>query len=83
MKALKDRVLQGNETFLGGQAVSDESKMLAFIRKAVADYMSSEGCSCCQDVEGHKEHTKTLAKLLKVPKYSDKSGYNFSKFKSK
>jgi hypothetical protein len=53
------------------------------IRTAVADYMASEGCSCCQDREAHKEHTDTLAKILDVEEYSDKSGYNFSKYESK
>lgn len=52
------------------------------IRRAVADYMQSEGCSCCQDIDGHREHKKTLAKLLKVPKYNDGSGYDFGRFKT-
>jgi hypothetical protein len=50
------------------------------VRQAVANYMRSEGCSCCSDVASHTEHQKVLAKLLNVPKYSDGSGYNFSKF---
>lgn len=52
------------------------------IRRAIADYMSSEGCSCC---EGgiHGKHENTIAKLLNVPMYKDKSGYKFSKFESK
>lgn len=53
------------------------------VRKAVADYMSSEGCSCCQDTEAHDTHKKTLAKLLDVRAYKDKSGYDFYKHKSK
>lgn len=53
------------------------------IRTAVANYMSSEGCSCCQDVDNHNEHKKTLAKLLNVPKYKDGSGYNFYKYRTK
>jgi hypothetical protein len=53
------------------------------VRKAVADYMSSEGCSCCQDEDGHKKHKKVLAKLLDVPMYDDKSGYDFYQFKTK
>lgn len=56
---------------------------LAAIRRAVADYMRSEGCGCCQNVEAHKKHAAALAKLLRVPKYSDGSGYNFGKFESK
>ena len=57
--------------------------MIAQIRQAVADYMSSEGCSCCRDIEGHENHKKTLAKLLKVKKYKDRSGYDFDKYRSK
>lgn len=53
------------------------------VRQAVADYMHSEGCSCCQDVNKHKEHKAQLARLLHVPKYADGSGYDFSKFVSK
>jgi len=53
---------------------------LVEIRQAVADYMSSEGCSCCEDTEAHKEHEKRLAKLLDVPMYEDESGYDFNKF---
>ena len=37
------------------------------IREAVANYMYSEGCSCCQDVDAHKEHEKILAKILVNP----------------
>lgn len=56
---------------------------LAKIRSAVADYMASEGCSCCRDVEGHEHHKKVLATMLKVPKYKDGSGYDFSKYRSR
>ncbi|MCK9544793.1 MAG: hypothetical protein M0R03_22485 [Novosphingobium sp.] len=52
------------------------------LRQAVADYMCSEGCFCCQNIEAHKLHTKRLAELLDVPMYSDKSGYNFYQFRS-
>jgi hypothetical protein len=54
---------------------------IAQIRRAVANYMHSEGCSCCQDAEAHREHTAALAKMLRVPMFSDKSGYNFNKFR--
>ena len=53
------------------------------IRQALADYMATEGCGCCEDYEGHKKHTEVLAKLLHVPIYSDKSGYDFSKYCTK
>ena len=52
------------------------------IRSAVANYMYSEGCSCCEDVDAHKEHTKVLAELLDVPMYPDGSGYNFRMFRT-
>lgn len=50
------------------------------LRNAVADYMTSEGCSCCRDIEAHDRHTKRLAELLDVPMYEDGSGYNFYQF---
>jgi len=50
------------------------------IRRAIADYMHSEGCSCCRDIEAHQRHKAAIAELLQVPMYSDKSGYNFEKF---
>ena len=59
------------------------SATLKDIRRAVADYMRSEGCSCCQDWDAHREHAARLAKLLHVRKYSDGSGYNFGKHESK
>ncbi len=58
-------------------------KQIKQIRQALADYMYSEGCSCCQHIDAHKEAKKVLAKLLNVPKYSDGSGYDFYKFRSK
>lgn len=51
------------------------------IRKAIADYMYSEGCSCCRGSD-HDEHKKIIAELLGVPMYDDESGYDFSKFRS-
>lgn len=54
--------------------------LLTDVRKAVADYMQSEGCSCCRDISQHELDTELLGRLLKVPKYSDGSGYNFDKF---
>lgn len=53
------------------------------LRVAVANYMRSEGCSCCRDCDAHVKHAETLAKLLRVPKYPDGSGYNFSKYEDK
>nr|WP_298660844.1 hypothetical protein [uncultured Flavobacterium sp.] len=57
--------------------------LLAEIRRAVADYVKSEGCSCCQDRDAHKEAAERLGKLLKVKKYSDGSGRDFYAYASK
>ena len=53
------------------------------IRKAVANYMSSEGCSCYQNIDDHRKHEEQLAQLLKVPKYKNGSGYDFGKYRTK
>lgn len=53
------------------------------IKTALANYMFSEGCSCCRDIEAHKKHEEELAKLLGVENYEDGSGYDFSKYRSK
>ena len=52
------------------------------LRQALADYMYSEGCFCCEGND-HKKHKAVLAELLEVPKYKDNSGYDFTKFRSK
>jgi len=51
------------------------------LRSALADYMRAEGCSCCRDNDAHAEAASRLAKLLRVPKYTDGSGWNFGKFR--
>lgn len=53
------------------------------ILNALADYIASEGCSCCQNIDAHKAAATRLGKLLRVPKYKDWDGYNFYKFKTK
>ena len=47
------------------------------VRKAVADYIGSEGCACCEGSD-HKKHQDKLGELLGVPLYDDGSGYDFS-----
>lgn len=54
----------------------------AEIRRLIADYMRSEGCTCCRDTEAHEKHAEALAKALKVQKYSDGSGYDFARYRS-
>jgi len=58
------------------------TKQIKEIRTAVADYMYSEGCSCCRGLE-HDANAARLGKLLKVPPYPDGSGHDFSKFRTK
>lgn len=48
------------------------------VRRAVAKYIKSEGCSCCRG-ESHGEDEERLATLLEIPKYEDGSGYNWGK----
>lgn len=55
---------------------------LQAIRQAFADYVRSEGCSCCRNTEAHEKAAALLAKLLHVPKFKDGSGYDFTKFAS-
>lgn len=57
--------------------------LLVEIRKAFADYVKSEGCSCCQDTAMHQEAAERLGELLNVKKYPDGSGYNFYDYTSK
>lgn len=52
------------------------------IRRAIADYMQSEGCSCCGDYDSHIKHKAALGKLLRVRKYSDGSGHDFSLYRT-
>lgn len=58
------------------------NKKIEKIRQAFADYVASEGCSCCQDREGHKEAAAKLAKLLDIEPFEDGSGHNFYKYQT-
>lgn len=59
------------------------ARFRAKMRTALAEYMSSEGCSCCGDYDAHQEHAERLGQLLNVPKYEDGSGRDFFKYRSK
>lgn len=61
---------------------NDMSEKLETIRRVLADYMRSEGCSCCERTDDHKEAARLLAGLLDVPMYEDGSGYDFYRFAS-
>ena len=57
-----------------------QAPSLAEIRRAVANYIGTEGCSCCRVIPDHDEHKAALGKLLRVKKYADGSGYDFGKY---
>ena len=57
-------------------------RLVGNMRRAFADYVASEGCSCCQNTEAHEKAAKRIAKLLDVPKYADDSGYDFLRFRT-
>lgn len=54
-----------------------QKQFRAEVRRMLADYIATEGCSCCQDIDGHKAASEALGKLLRVKKFSDGSGYDF------
>lgn len=56
------------------------SKYRDEVRQAFADYVASEGCSCCRNTEAHEESFDTIAMLLNIPRYKDGSGWNVYKF---
>jgi hypothetical protein len=60
--------------------LTDTEALRDVLRNAVADYIRSEGCSCCRNEKMHDEATRVLAGLLHVPMYDDGSGYDFNKF---
>lgn len=55
---------------------------LGEIRQALADYMYSEGCSCCRDTEAHEEAAERLGKLLNVRRYEDGEGRDFFSYRT-
>ena len=60
--------------------MTTKRKTLEQIRTAFADYVRSEGCSCCRDGDAHEEAMYRMAKLLDIPPYSDGSGYDTYQF---
>ena len=61
---------------------AEREDLVMAIRKAVADYMWSEGCSCCQKVKPHEKAEARLAELLKPDAYDDGSGWDWYKYKT-
>lgn len=71
----------GKNVFVFQQA-SDEVKLLKEqLRNAIADYMVSEGCSCCRS-NNHSINAERIAKLIDVPPYDGEDGYQFYAFKT-
>lgn len=62
--------------------LEDVEHRFAAIRVALANYMASEGCNCCQDVAKHDEAEDALGVLLDVPKFDNGSCYDFSTFQT-
>lgn len=52
------------------------------IRREVAYLIGASGCSCCRDDAAWYGAQERLAKMLRVPKYDDGSGYDFAKFRN-
>ncbi len=53
------------------------------LRQALADYIASEGCSCCQNDVAHHAAEDRLAALLHVPRYGDDSGYAWPTYQTR
>ncbi len=55
------------------------------LRRAIADYMQSEGCSCCSDYEAHEKHNHVLGELLGIRPLKERGDiyYDFTKFRTK
>lgn len=53
------------------------------IRNEVAKLYVAAGCSCCRDDKAWEEASTKLAKLLRIPQFDDKSGYDFYKIAKK
>lgn len=77
---INDRPRISAADFLAGDKKMSEVEQ---IRQAFADYIISEGCSCCRDTKVHEKAEKRLAKLLKPDAYEDGSGWDWSKYSTK
>jgi len=44
-----------------------DAKRIKLIRRAIANYVRSEGCDCCRGT-GHDRHFKALIKVLGIGK---------------
>ena len=54
------------------------------VRELIANYMRSEGCSCCSDSEAHYINKKLLGELLNCGKDGSlEDEYNFYQYATK
>ena len=60
--------------------VSDTERVK--LREIVAEYRRSEGCSCCRRELEHVAAENELARILKPLRYSDDSGWDWTKGQS-
>jgi hypothetical protein len=60
--------------------LAEANQRIRGIRAAVARYMQSEGCTCCEDIHEHEKNTRELAGLLQVPLRGDELGYDFRRY---
>ena len=59
---------------------NDFDGLKAMLRTAIGDYVSSEGCSCCQDKEAHDAALVALGEFLGVP--AEDGWCNFRQFRT-
>lgn len=53
------------------------------VRRLVANLLYASGCGCCGDRDATEAAKESLGKLLRVPKYSDGSGRDFYRYRTK
>lgn len=80
---LNEKIKHLNPTPMSKEEIKAKNKLIAEIRTALADYIATEGCSCCRDNEGHDKAMDRLGKLLRMRKYKDGSGYDHSLYRTK
>ncbi len=50
------------------------------VRELIANYIQSEGCTCCQNIEEHTKAKWRLGELLECGKYNDEDVHNFYQY---
>lgn len=61
--------------------MAERKSWKAEVRAAFAEYVYTEGCSCCRSDPEHDIAKSTLGRLLGVRKYADRSGYDFYRYR--